>query len=284
MKKNFVYRVALAMALVICLGFAVVSAFAADTDYAPSIEVKTTPEIVTPEGASSEIGAVINAGETSEQIKVNDIYKVSYGEAKKNVADVNFTDETKKAACQALVNAYDAFKAAGVENSIENIKSFAEETLKISNPEYFVSNLFELNIGEHDSKLDGDSTVTVRFLNDESINAENGKLVVAHMVDGKWAIVPNESVKVTEDVVEVTFDDLCPVVFINLSQGAAADVTPQPDDDGADDGMDDGVIIALVVIAGVTVLIVAAIVVFYVLEKKDVLTKISQKASGKNKK
>jgi hypothetical protein len=44
MKKTFVCRLALALVLCICFSVIAVSA----VDYAPSIEVKPTPEIVTP--------------------------------------------------------------------------------------------------------------------------------------------------------------------------------------------------------------------------------------------
>lgn len=284
MKKTFICRVALA--LVICLGFATLAVSAANEGFAPSIEVKDTPTVVAPE-ATPEVGAIINNGEATENIAMADIVTVSYEEAK---TAVDAGDNTHK----ALVDAYQAFKSNGVEKSIEGVASFVANELKISNPEYFVSNIFELNIGEHDSKLAGDATVTVCFSN-AGINAESGKLVVAHMVGEKWVVVPNNNVKVTAETIEVTFDELCPVVFLNVKEGTAqepSETTPStpdetetdaPDNGGEDDG-DNSVLVATIVILSITGVVIAGIVVFYVLEKKGVLAKLSQGNTKKNNK
>ena len=182
------------------------------------------------------------------------------------------TSADDKAACEAFVAAYDALKKDGVKATVANIDAFVAESLNIENPTYFVSNVFELNIGEHTAKLEGDASVTVRFDNG-TIKAKSGELVVAHMVGDAWKIVAKEDVKVTEDTIEVTFDQLCPVAFINVAAGEA----PQTPDVPGDDDADDGVMTATIIILSVTAVIIAGIVVFYVLEKKGVLAKISKK-------
>lgn len=180
----------LAITMVLCMSFAVLSVSAADSEFAPSIEAKAYPEI---------IGAVIG----EEDVKANVIF----------------------AACDDAV--VDAFQKNGVKATVTGIEKFASETLKIANAKFYVSNLFDLSLDvENDAKLEGDGAVTVTFKNDASINAKAGKLIVAHMVGDKWEIVPNDQVKVTAENVEVTFDDLCPVAIIHAEEGEA---TPAPD-------------------------------------------------------
>lgn len=260
MKKLFVCL--LAAAMVLCMSLAVVSVSAADSDFAPSIEAKPVPEITVNEG----VGAVINSGDTTEDVSFEDMFYVSYNEAKDKVAEGVEGEEAD--ACNALITAYDALKENGVKQSIENIDNFVTENLEIANPEYFVSHVFELNLGVANAgKLEGDASVTVKFDNTD-IKAEDGKLVVAHMVDEKWVIVPKDQVKVTAETVEVTFDDLCPVAFLHVEEGEA---TPTPDDDGQDDGQDNGLLTATIIIISITAVIILGIVVFYFLEKKGVI-------------
>ena len=246
--------------MVLCMSVAVVSVSAADSDFAPSIEVKPVPEITVNEG----VGAVINNGDASENVAYTDMFYVSYNEAKDQISAGTAGDNTD--ACNALIDAYDALKKDGVEKSIENIEKFVTESLKIDNPEYFVSHVFELNLGATNAgKLDGDASVTVKFDNTD-IKAEAGKLVVTHMVDGEWVIVPKDNVKVTAETVEVTFDDLCPVAFLHVEEGKAAPA-PTPDDN-AEDG---GLLTATIIILSITAVIILGIVVFYFLEKKGVI-------------
>lgn len=267
MKKTFVCRLALAMVVIMC--FAAVSAVAAD--FAPSIEAAPVPEVVAPSEDKAGVGAVITgADNTTEDVALADMLIVSYNEAKNQIADAATSDEDK-AACEAFVAAYDALKKDGVKATVANIDAFVAENLNVENPTYFVSNVFELNIGEHDAKLEGDATVTVRFDN-ATIKAKSGELVVAHMVGDTWKIVANNDVKVTDDIIEVTFDELCPVAFINVAAGEAPQTPDTPDADG-----DDGVLTATIIILSVTAVIIAGIVVFYVLEKKGVLAKLSKK-------
>jgi hypothetical protein len=187
-----------------------------------------------------------------------------------------------------LVDAYNAFKQNGVEKSVEGIADVVKNDLKISNPKYFVSDLFELNIGEYASELEDDAEVTVSFSN-AVVNAKAGKLIVAHMVEGKWKMVPTSDVVVSEDAIKVTFDELCPVVFLSVSEGEAStpggdtkppvsnEETKAPADEGDEDDSDsaipDGTMIALMVIAAITLLAVAAIVGFYFYEKKSSASK-----------
>lgn len=258
----------LAVTMVLFMSFAVVSVSAADSDFAPSIEAKPVPEIIVNEG----VGAVINNGETTENVAIEDMFCVSYNEAKDKISAGAQGAEAD--ACNALIAAYDALKANGVKESIENVDKFVTESLEIANPEYFVSHVFELNIGEANSdKLEGDASVTVKFDNAD-IKAEAGKFVVAYMVDGQWTIVPKDSVKVTAETVEVTFDDLCPVAFLHVEEGEAA---PTPGDDTENDGL----LTATIIILSITAVIILGIVVFYVLEKKGVIGNAVQKHSKK---
>lgn len=262
MKKTFVCRLALAMVVIMC--FAAVSAVAAD--FAPSIEAAPVPEVVAPSTDKAGVGAVINGADNqTEDIALTEMLIVSYNEAK---------EQLDNPACEAFVAAYDALKKDGVKATIANIDAFAAESLNIENPTYFVSNVFELNLGEHTAKLEGDATVTVRFDNSQ-IKAKSGELVVAHMVGDTWKIVAKDNVKVTDDTIEVTFDELCPVAFINVTAGEAGQTPDVPGDDNTDG--DDGVLTATIIILSVTAVIIAGIVVFYVLEKKGVLAKLSKK-------
>lgn len=256
----------LTVTMVLCMSIAVVTVSAADSDFAPSIEVKPVPDITVNEG----IGAVINnPNDTTEDVLVKDMFYISYNQAKEKVAAGVEGDEADT--CNALITAYDALKAAGVKKSIENIDKFVTENLKISNPEYFVSHVFELALGDvHDGKLEGDGSVTVKFDNTD-INAKAGKLVVTHMVDGKWVIVPKDNVKVTEETVEVTFDQLCPVAFLHVEEGESTPTptpTPTPGDDEEED---DGLLIATIIIISITAVIILGIIVFYFLEKKGII-------------
>ena len=262
MKKTFVCRLALAMVVIMC--FAAVSAVAAD--FAPSIEAAPVPEVVAPSEDKAGVGAVITgADNNTEDVALADMLIVSYNDAK---------TQLDNHACEKFVDAYDALKKDGVKATVANIDAFVAENLNVENPTYFVSNVFELNLGEHSAKLEGDATVTVRFDN-ATIKAKSGELVVAHMVGDTWKIVANNDVKVTDDVIEVTFDELCPVAFINVAAGEAPQ-TPDTPDTGDDKG-DDGVLTATIIILSVTAVIIAGIVVFYVLEKKGVLAKLSKK-------
>jgi hypothetical protein len=276
----------LALALVLCICSSVIAVSA--VDYAPSIEVKPTPEIVTPEGEAAEVGAVISDGTEIQKVLKSEINAISYEEAKAYIGDSTATDAEKKSVCETLVNAYNAFKQNGVEKSVEGIADVVKNDLKISNPKYFVSDLFELNIGEYASELEDDAEVTVSFSN-AVVNAKAGKLIVAHMVEGKWKMVPTSDVVVSEDAIKVTFDELCPVVFLSVSEGEAStpggdtkppvsnEETKAPADEGDEDDSDsaipDGTMIALMVIAAITLLAVAAIVGFYFYEKKSSASK-----------
>ncbi len=302
----------LAFVMIFCMSFAVISASAADSNFAPSIEEKPVPEIVAPEiddnvdlgdVAPEDIGAVINKaeGDEKEYVEKTDIFTLYYDKAKDLVEnkETNELSPEEEAICNTLIDVYDALKENGVRNSVEAIDQFVSENLEIANPEYFVSNIFELNLGDaHADKIDGEASVTVRFDN-TSIRAEEGKFVVAHLVEDKWVIVPNEDVKVTADYVEVTFDSLCPVVFLNVEEGEEETTvdtsvpggdesesetetetegqgTDKPQDD--EDKDDDSVLTATIIIICITGVIVAGIVVFYILEKKGVLAKISKKS------
>lgn len=263
----------LAVTMVLCMSFAVVSVSAADSDFAPSIEVKPVPEISANEG----VGAVINNGDASENIALDDMFYVSYNDAKDQISAGTAGDNTD--ACNALIEAYEELKSEGVEKSVADIEKFVTENLKIENPEYFVSHVFELNIGAANAgKLDGDASVTVKFDNTD-IKAEAGKLVVTHMVDGEWVIVPKDNVKVTAETVEVTFDDLCPVAFLHVEEGEKTPA-PTPDDDD-DDNADAGLLTATIIILSITAVIILGIVVFYFLEKKGIIGNAPQNKSKK---
>ena len=259
MKKTFVCRLALALVVCICFSTIAISAV-------PSIELKPTPEIITPAGSAEDVGAIITNGSEKEEIKKSDITAISYDEAKEYAG----SDENIKNTCAALVEAYNAFK---VEN-IEGIGEFVKTNLNVKNPKYFVSELFEINIGDKASMLDGDAKITISFSN-ATVKAESGKLVVAHMVNNKWEIVPASDIVVTADVIKVSFDQLCPVVFLTVSEDeAAADVTPDTEDTQApsdtEEPADDNnvLVIVLVSVGSVIVLAAVAFVVAYVILKK----------------
>lgn len=259
MKKTFVCRLALALVVCICFSTIAISAV-------PSIELKPTPEIITPAGSAEDVGAIITNGSEKEEIKKSDITAISYDEAKEYAG----SDENIKNTCAALVEAYNAFK---VEN-IEGIGEFVKTNLNVKNPKYFVSELFEINIGDKASMLDGDAKITISFSN-ATVKAESGKLVVAHMVNNKWEIVPTSDIVVTADVIKVSFDQLCPVVFLTVSEDeAAADVTPDTEDTQApsdtEEPADDNnvLVIVLVSVGSVIVLAAVAFVVAYVILKK----------------
>lgn len=265
MNKTFVSRLALAMVIIICL--ATITVLAADTEYVPSIEAVAVPEIVSPEGKEEAVAVIDKADGSTEDVGLSDILTLSYNEAKALLADSAISEE-HKAVCERFIAAHDAFKqSGGVKESIQNINEFVEENLKMKNPQYVVSNVFELNIGAHADKLEGDGKVTISFDNSK-VKAKNGKFLVAHMVGDEWKIVPSDDVKVTDEVIEVTFDQLCPVAFINV-EGEAID---EPVDNN------NGVVIA--VIAAVVV-IGAGVAVFFVLKKKGVIDKLLSDRSKK---
>ena len=302
----------LAVVVILCMSFAAISTSAADANFAPSIEEKPVPEIVAPEiddgadlggAASADIGAVINKveEETKEYVEKIEVFTLYYDKAKDLVEnkDTNALSPEKEAVCNTLIEVYEALKENGVRNSVEGIDDFVAENLEISNPEYFVSYVFELSLsGKYDGELDGVSTVTVRFDN-TGIRAEEGKFVVAHIVEGKWVLVPSEDVKVAENYVEVTFDSLCPILFLNVEEGdeeTTTDTTPGGDETESesetetedeetqtpggdvDDDDNNDVLTATIIIILITLLIIIAIVVFYILEKKGVIAKISKKS------
>ena len=258
MKKTFVCRLALALVVCICFSTIAISAV-------PSIELKPTPEIITPAGSAEDVGAIITNGSEKEEIKKSDITAISYDEAKAYTG----SDENIKNTCAALVEAHNAFK---VEN-VEGIGEFVKTNLNVKNPKYFVSELFEINIGDKASMLDGNAKITISFSN-ATVKAESGKLVVAHMVNNKWEIVPASDIVVTADVIKVSFDQLCPVVFLTVSEDEAADVTPDTEDTQApsdtEEPADDNnvLVIVLVSVGSVIVLAAVAFVVAYVILKK----------------
>lgn len=266
MKKTFVCRLALAMVLVMC--FASITAFAADTEYAPSIEGAAVPQTIDV--------TVTKADGTTESIALADVLIVSYNQAKALIADAATSAEAK-AACEKFVTVYDALKASGgVKERIKNIDEFVADNFKKTNCKYVVSDIFELNIGDHTGTLEGNGKVTVRFDN-SIVKAKSGELVVAHAVGNEWKIVPNADVKVTAESIEVTFDELCAVAFISATEGQAIDTTDTPDTSDPDKGPNTGLIIAIVVV----VVVGAGTATFFILKKKGIIEKIQAKIQAK---
>ena len=206
----------LAVMMVLSMSFAVISVSAADIGFAPSVEAKPVPEIIVTNG----IGAVVHDGKNDVNVSIDDIFSASYQTAKDQIAAGTAGDNAD--VYNSMIKAYDELKDKGLDKAIKDLEKFVNKNLKIENPTYFVSHVFELNIDAADvKKLSANPTVTITFDNAD-INAEDGKFVVAYYASNKWQIVPADDVKVTAETVEVTFDDLCPVAFIHVDGNPAS--------------------------------------------------------------
>lgn len=234
MKKTAVIVMTLAIMLCMCL-----SVVAADV---PSAEVPEAPEIT---------DAVINKGEDGQKDATVDVTTLE--QAKEESTPIG----------DALIDAFEKFDKDPTV-SVPALKDFKTGST-FKNPVYSVTHAFALEVKD---LAEGES-VTVSFKND--FGAKQGSIVVIHQDDaGKWQIVPADKVTVTAETIDVTFDSLCPVMFLSVEEAKDAPITDA-------DQPDNSVLTATIVIVSVTVVIVAGIIIFYVLEKKGVLAKLTKK-------
>ena len=230
MKKNVL--LVLTIALVLAMGVVAVCA----DEFVPSIEVKEAPDVVAPADVSEGVVAVIYSGDADVEVAEGELVITSLSSAKEK------DDEISK----ALVEAYNDVKGVeNVEDKVDGLEK-AAKSLGFENASFSVANIFDVSVGDkHEGVLgEKDTYITVVFTND--IKATQGTLAVAHMVDGKWVTVDAENVKVTEETITVNFDDLCPVMFINLAEGEP--VTPD-----AGNGWIVWVVVAVVIAAAAVV-------------------------------
>jgi hypothetical protein len=261
-------------------------------DFVPSASKVEAPEIMAaddvnadeiPDGVEAEdVVAVVKGGDKNAYVTADAIVQLSVSEAEKIIKN----GEAENAdAAQALVDAFNAIaKLEGGVASDKNIAKAAED-LGIANPKMNVTDIFEVNLGEAGNealKADG-ASVTLKFKN--TSGAVQGKLIVAHMVGDAWKTVAKDKVQVTKDTIKVEFDSLCPVMFISVAEGQAAetdapgtesnptDTTPTTPEE-KDNNLDTIITVAIivVVVAGVVV----AIYLLYKNGKLDSVVKVNK--------
>ena len=271
MKKS----IAVFLTVILMISMSVVVASA--DDFVPSSALVEIPELIPdpevnegklPEGVEAEdVVAVIKSDEEDDAyVTFDDIVQISVSEAKGKDDDVS----------KALVNAFEAIQKDGVK-SVKSIVAAAED-LGIKNPKLNATNIFEVNLGEHTDALNKEgASVVLTFANESK--AEQGKLIVAHMVDGEWKTIAKDKVEVTKDVIRVEFDSLCPVMFINATEDEeATDVATEETDAATEETKpvvgaptapvdDDNNVKTIIIIVVVCVVVAGAAVAIYFLYK-----------------
>lgn len=273
MKKT----VALFLAIICVLSMSIV-AVSAD-DFVSSSDRAEVPEILPavdegdlPDDMEAEDVAAVIKGDEKTYVTFEDIIQISISEADKYAADKD-VDEAIAALSKALIEEYSAFDEGKKDLKDEKSIVDAAKSLGITEPQMAVTDMFEVNLGEHTDKLNKEgASVVLKFAN--TSKAVQGKLIVAHMVGEEWKAIAKDKVKVTKDTIEVEFDSLCPVMFINVQEKAVIeDTTDAPKDEtkapagapqtSADDDKT-GTIILVVVIC---VIVVGTIVAIYFVYK-----------------
>ena len=240
-KGNFIMKktalIIMTVAIMLCMCLPIV---AADV---PSAEVPEAPEIM---------DAIINKGDEDQK------------EATVDVTTLEQAKQESTTVGDALIEAFEKFDKNPTV-SVPALKDFKTGT-DFENPVFSVTHAFAIEV----ENLEEGASVTISFKND--FGAKQGSIIVIHQNDeGEWLIVPADKVVVSSATIDVTFDSLCPVMFLSVEE--AKDDAPVVDPDQPDNS----VMIATIVIVCVTVVIVGGIVVFYVLEKKGVFAKFTKK-------
>lgn len=216
-------------------------------DYVSSAELKEVPDVVVDQ-ENAEVGAVITeADKTNTDVHVDHITITSLSQASGKTDDIS----------RELIAAYKDVK--GYTDVVDEIGGMADQLKEMGFDECKVSvrSMFDVTVDDqYADKLSAEgSYIEIEFTNE--IGAVQGKLLVAHMVDGEWILVDEDLVKVTEETITVQFDDLCPVMFM------VVDGEPVLDSDSGSNNL-----WIIIVVVAVVVLAAAAVVVFVVLKKK----------------
>ena len=221
----------LSMVLVLCLGITMISA-----EFTPSAEVKDVPEVVSPnvdvedlpEGVEPEdVAAVIVNAEDNVYVVASSLSLISVADAKNFIADGGESqDEELLDLCQGLIDAYGTVADAGISASIPGIDELAD-SLGIESPEYTVPFIFELSVGNDEASdaLNAEGAYITLTFDLSDIDVGSGTLLVAHMVSEEWVIVPLEKTVLDREngTLTVSFDSLCPVMFISVEEGEETD-------------------------------------------------------------
>ena len=221
----------LSMALVLCLGITMISA-----EFTPSAESKDVPPVVSPnvdiedlpEGVEPEdVAAVIVNAEDNVYVVASSLSLISVADAKNFIADGGEAqDEELLDLCQGLIDAYGTVADAGVPASIPGIDELAD-SLGIQSPEYTVPFIFELSVGNDEASdaLNAEGAYITLTFDLSDIDVGSGTLLVAHMVGEEWVIVPLEKTVLDREnrTLTVSFDSLCPVMFISVEEGEETD-------------------------------------------------------------
>lgn len=217
----------LSLALALCLGITMISA-----DFTPSAESKDVPEIVAPEVDGEELPdnvspedvvAVIVNPEDKVYVVESALSIISVSDAKNYISDADGEshDEGLLDRCQELIDAYDFVDEKGVAASVAGIDGMAE-LLGIEFPKYTVPYIFELSVDDDEASgaLNAEESYITVVFDVSSFANEDSKLAVAHIVDEKWVLVPLENtiLDAEKGTLTVSFDSLCPVMFISVEE------------------------------------------------------------------
>lgn len=207
---------ALVMSLILVLGMGIVTVCAGSDDFVPSIEVKEAPGVVTTEGEDGvTVMAIITDPTTNTPVAVGELFITSLSEANNN----------SDAISTALVKAYNDVKNTdNIKDKIDGMNKHLND-LGFENASISVANVFDVSIpdGQMDTLNKDGASISIVFTND--VKATQGSLLVAHMVDNEWKLVDADNIKVDEKTITVSFDSLCPVMFMLASEGEPT-VTP----------------------------------------------------------
>lgn len=223
--------IAIILSLVLVLSFGSVTAVA---DFTPSAEVKDVPEFVSPEEEiddpevnPAEVVAIIYNGEEKTYVVDSSLSAISVAEA---IAALE-SDEAEEAyieRCTALVNAYNGVKENGIWNSVSALDEVTA-SLGYIDPTVTIPYIFEIDItAEADKEAlgDEDAYISVSFDISDLVLEDGTTILVAHMVDGAWEIIPveNTTIDTAEKVLSVEFDSFCPVMLLHV-EGEIGEIT-----------------------------------------------------------
>ena len=297
--KRFVL-IAFSAILMITMAFGAVSVSA---DFVPSVEYKDAPVIVAPADAEDNVAAIIyKANGDAVNVLEDDIDLIPLSEAIATVNDQDSKDPENadyQLKCNLLVTLYRNIVADGLTATVDGVEDFATG-LGFENPDMTVVYMFELDPGEANENVlaENGSYITVAF--DNVMKAAGGKFIVAHYTDDGWAMVDSAKVAVTEDAVTVSFDSLCPVLFISVEEGvggsddsSAVESTPadtesdetQPTETEGEEtepvvnnGEDNDPTTVIIIVVCIVVVVAAAVVIFIILQKKGVISQWMNKS------
>lgn len=190
-------------------------------DFVPSVEQKGAPTVQEVPDKQEELAAAIIHDEEKEEI-------ISVPESHLIITPISEADEAPAEIRDPLKAAYVQITQVEALSELvpEIISALKEHHEEVTEEDVVVRDVFDVTVvGDYEEHLEVvGHLITVRF---ELGLAPDALLLVLHNHEGsEWEIISSDRVVINEDgSVDVTFEDLSPIVFV--VDGAV--VTPDPD-------------------------------------------------------